>query len=440
MGFNSNLKTGTKPEAGHYLIKYMRIAILTIGNELISGRTEDTNTALIARMLHLRGWTVTVAVSVGDDEEKIRQALSFVMADSNAVIVTGGLGPTADDITTAAIARAFHLALRSDEQVLANLKAMFKKFHLTWTENNAKQAVFPEGAKVIPNPVGTAAGFGLQQDGRMIIVIPGVPREVARMLPDGVIPLLQQAFPNGASQVVMRTIKTFGLSEASVDEMLVDADFAGAGVGVGFYPNFPENHIVLTVRDQDEDAARKTLTWAEGEIVKRLEPYIFAYDQDTLEGIIGRLLTEKGLTLAIAESCTGGLVTDRLTDIPGSSAYLERGLVTYSNPSKIELLGVPDAVIGQYGAVSEETARLMAEGVRRRAGVDLGLSTTGIAGPGGGSENKPVGTVYIALADAVQTVCRPYAFRWDRRRNKIIATQTALMMLKRYITGNLGNS
>ena len=164
---------------------------------MISGRTEDTNTALIARMLHLRGWTVTVAVSVGDDEEKIRQALSFVMADSNAVIVTGGLGPTADDITTAAIARAFHLALRSDEQVLANLKAMFKKFHLTWTENNAKQAVFPEGAKVIPNPVGTAAGFGLQQDGRMIIVIPGVPREVARMLPDGVIPLLQQVFPNG---------------------------------------------------------------------------------------------------------------------------------------------------------------------------------------------------------------------------------------------------
>ena len=193
MAFKSN----QKPEAGHYLIKYMRIAILTIGNELISGRTQDTNTALIARMLHIQGWTVTVAVSVGDDEEKIRQALSFVMADSNAVIVTGGLGPTADDITTAAIARAFHLALRSDEQVLAYLKAMFKKFHLTWTENNAKQAVFPEGAKVIPNPVGTAAGFGLQQDGRMLIVIPGIPREVARMLPDGVIPLLQQVFPNG---------------------------------------------------------------------------------------------------------------------------------------------------------------------------------------------------------------------------------------------------
>jgi nicotinamide-nucleotide amidase len=413
----------------------MRVAILTIGNELLSGRTQDTNTAMIARMLHIRNWTVTAAVSVGDDEEKIRQALSFVMADADAVIITGGLGPTADDITTAAVARAFRLALRSDEQVLANLKAMFEKFHLTWTENNSKQAVFPEGAKVIPNPVGTAAGFALQQDGRILIVIPGVPREVARMMPDGVIPLLQQAFPDAVSQVVIRTIKTFGLPEASVDAVLADVDFTAAGVGVGFYPYFPENHIVLTVRHRDEDAARKTLTWAEGEIVKRLEPYIFAYDQDTLEGKVGRLLTEKGLTLAIAESCTGGLVTDRLTDIPGSSAYLEAGLVTYGNASKIDLLGVPEAVIGQYGAVSEETARLMAEGVRRRAAVDLGLSTTGVAGPGGGSENTPVGTVYIALADAVQTVCRPYAFRWDRRRNKITAAQAALMMLKRYLTG-----
>ena len=418
----------------------MRAAILTVGNELISGRTQDTNTSFIGRMLHIRGWTVTASLSVGDDDDKIRQALSFVMADSDAVIVTGGLGPTADDITTAAIARAFHLALRSDEQVLARLKAMFEKFRLPWTENNAKQAFFPEGAKVIPNPVGTAAGFALEQDGRLIVVIPGVPREVTRMLPDEVIPLLEQNFPDRALQVVMRTIKTFGLSEASVDATLADAGFSGAGVGVGFYPSFPENQIVLTVRDRDLNAAREKLAWAEGEIVRRLEPYIFAYDQDTLEGIIGRLLTEKSLTLAIAESCTGGLVTDRLTDVPGSSAYLERGLVTYSDRSKIELLGVPESVISQQGAVSEETARLMAEGVRRGAGVDVGLSTTGVAGPGGGSADNPVGTVYIALADAVQTVCRPYAFRWDRRRNKIIATQAALMMLKRYLTGNLEKS
>ncbi len=413
----------------------MKLAILTIGNELTSGRTQDTNTSMIARNCHLRDWPVTVAMSVGDDAETIKRALAFVMADADAVIVTGGLGPTADDITTAAIARAFGLPLHTDEHVLTYLKAMFEKFHLTWTENNAKQAVFPEGAEVIPNPVGTAAGFALKQGGCIIIVIPGVPREVSRMLPEGVIPLLQQAFPEGNSHVVTGTIKTFGLSEASVDEKLSDVDFAGAGVGIGFYPNFPENHIVLTVRSKDENTAAKTLSWAEGEVVKRLHPYIFAYDQDTLEGIIARHLMEKGLTLAVAESCTGGLVTDRLTDIPGSSVYLERSAVTYSNASKIDLLGVPEDVIREYGAVSEQTARLMAEGIRKKTGTSLGLSTTGIAGPAGGSEAKPVGTVYIALADGSQTICRHYAFRWDRRRNKIISTQAALMLLKRYLAG-----
>jgi len=413
----------------------MKIAILTIGNELTSGRTQDTNTSLIARTCHLRDWPVTAALSVGDDEEAIKRALTFVMTDADAVIVTGGLGPTADDMTTAAIARAFGLPLHTDGEVLAYLKTMFEKFRFTWTENNAKQAVFPEGAEVIPNPVGTAAGFALKQGGRIIIVIPGVPREVGRILPEGVIPLLQRTFPEGASHVVTRTIKTFGLSEASVDEMLADVDFAGTGVGIGFYPNFPENHIVLTVRNKDEGAARQTLSRAEGEVVKRLQPYIFAYDLDTLEGIIGRQLTERGLTLAVAESCTGGLVTDRLTDIPGSSAYLERGAITYSNTSKTDLLGVPEEVILQYGAVSEQTARLMAEGIRKKAGTSLGLSTTGIAGPAGGSEAKPVGTVHIALADGSQTACRQYAFRWDRRRNKIISAQAALMMLKRYLAG-----
>lgn len=413
----------------------MRVAILTIGNELTSGRTLDTNTALIARAFHLRDWPVTAALSVGDDEETIRRALTFLLADAEAVIVTGGLGPTVDDITTAAIARSFGLVLHRDEEVLAHLKARFEKSRLTWTENNAKQADFPAGAEVIPNPIGTAAGFALRRDGKMILVIPGVPREVGRMLPEGVIPLLQQAFPEKVSQVITRTIKTFGLSEAAVDEKLADVDFASAGVAVGFYPNFPENHIVLTARGQEESAVHKTLAWAEEEVVKRHQHHIFAYDQDTLEGLIGRLLTDKKQTLAVAESCTGGLITDRLTDIPGSSAYLERGLVTYSNQAKMDLLGVPEDTIRQFGAVSEQTARLMAEGVRKRAGADLGLSTTGIAGPGGGSEAKPVGTVFIALADAERTICRPYAFHWDRRRNKIIATQAALLMLKRYLAG-----
>ncbi|MDD5169658.1 MAG: competence/damage-inducible protein A [Syntrophales bacterium] len=414
----------------------MKVANLTIGNELTSGRTQDTNTSFIARMCHFQDWPVTAALSVGDDEERIKQGLTFVMADADAVIVTGGLGPTSDDITTAAIARAFDLSLQMNETVLANLKAMFKRFNLKWTENNAKQAVFPEGAQIITNPVGTAAGFAVWHNGKVIVVIPGVPREVGRMLPEGVFPLLRQAFPQTASFVVTRTIKTFGLSESSVDEKISDVDFAGAGIGIGFYPNFPENHIVLTARDKTEKEAQTKLGWAVEEVVRRLpRHHIFAYDQDTLEGIIARLMTEKGLTIALAESCTGGLIADRLTDIPGSSVFLERGFVTYSNRAKTELLGVPEEIIATYGAVSEQTARLMAEGARRQAGTDLGLSTTGIAGPGGGSEEKPVGTLYIALADNMRTMARHYAFRWDRRRNKIISAQAALMMLKAYLTG-----
>ncbi|MDQ5984596.1 MAG: Nicotinamide-nucleotide amidohydrolase PncC [Syntrophus sp. SKADARSKE-3] len=413
----------------------MKVAILTIGNELISGRTQDANTAFIARTCHFRGWPVVAALSVGDNDADIKEALTFTLARADAVIVTGGLGPTADDITTAAIARAFGLSLYTDEAVLAALKGMFAQFRFTWTENNAKQAAFPDGAEVLPNPVGTAAGFALRRDGRVIIVMPGVPREVNRMWPERAVPLLTAAFPDTVAHVVTRTIKTFGLSEASVDEKLSDVDFTGAGVAVGFYPNFPENHIVLTVRNDGEAEAQKTLAWAQGEVEKRFHEYIFAYDSDTLEGIIARLLTEKGLTLAVAESCTGGMVTDRITDVPGSSVFLERGLVTYSNAAKTDLLDVPATIIEKYGAVSEQTARLMAEGVRKRAGTDLGLSTTGIAGPGGGSEEKPVGTVFMALADSSRTICRKYAYRWDRRRNKIITTQAALLLLKRHLTG-----
>jgi nicotinamide-nucleotide amidase len=312
---------------------------------------------------------------------------------------------------------------------------MFAQFRFTWTENNAKQAAFPDGAEVLPNPVGTAAGFALRRDGRIIIVMPGVPREVSRMWPEKAVPLLAAAFPDTATHVLTRTIKTFGLSEASVDEELSGVDFAGSSVAVGFYPNFPENHIVLTVRNDEEAEAQKTLAWAQDEVEKRFHDYIFAYDGDTLEVIIARLITKKGLTLAVAESCTGGMVTDRITDVPGSSVFLERGLVTYSNAAKMDLLGVPEAIIEEYGAVSEQTARLMAEGVRQRAGTDLGLSTTGITGPGGGSEGKPVGTVFMALADGSRTICHQYAYRWDRRRNKIITTQAALLLIKRHLTG-----
>jgi nicotinamide-nucleotide amidase len=323
--------------------------------------------------------------------------------------------------------------LHLDEKVLARLKEIFVQYNLRWTENNAKQALFPTGAEVIPNPVGTAAGFALQVKDKLVFVIPGVPSETHRMLPEGVIPLLRRHFPQPVGYIAKQTIKTFGLSEAAVDEKLADFNFEALGISVGFYPVFPENHLVLIARADSQKQAQKNLQKAIDAVTVRLSDCIFSYSEQTLEEIIAAALTQKKLTVAVAESCTGGLIANRLTDVSGSSVYFDRGLVTYSNEAKISLLGVPADIIEKHGAVSEETARLMAEGIRKLAGTNLGLAVTGIAGPTGGSKEKPVGTVYIALADVNETVCRHYRFRWDRKRNKLLSSETALMMLKNYL-------
>ncbi|MEE9913157.1 MAG: competence/damage-inducible protein A [Deltaproteobacteria bacterium] len=411
----------------------MKIGILTIGNELMNGRTADTNSSFIAREINLQGWSIEIMMSVGDDFATIKSRLHYLLTFTDAVICTGGLGPTADDITTAAIAQAFGLPLITDENVLIDLKAKFARYNLRWTENNAKQALFPLGAEIIPNPVGTAAGFALPVKDKLIFVIPGVPFETRRMLPEGVMPVLRRYFPQPAQHALKQTIKTFGLSEAAVDEKMAEVNFAALGVTVGFYPVFPENHLVLIARADSQEQAQNQLQAAQDEVTARLKDYIFEYGEKNLEEVIAAAFAEKKLTIAVAESCTGGLIASRLTDVSGSSVYFERGLVTYSNASKISMLGVPAGTIEKHGAVSEETARLMAEGVRKLAGTDLGLSSTGIAGPTGGSPEKPVGTVYLALADAQGTDCRHYAYRWDRRRNKMVSAEAALMMLKNYL-------
>jgi nicotinamide-nucleotide amidase len=415
----------------------MKIGILTIGNELMNGRIADTNSSFIAREMNLQGWQVETMMSVGDDFETIKTRLHYLLTFTDAVICTGGLGPTADDITTAAVAKAFELPLYTDEKVLACLKELFIRFNLRWTDNNAKQAVFPQGAEVIPNPVGTAAGFVLPVQEKLVFVIPGVPSETYRMLPEGVIPVLRRYFPQPVRHSIKQTIKSFGLGEGTVDQRLADVNFDALGVSVGFYPVFPENHLVLIARSDSLEQAEKNMQKAVDEVTARLSDSIFGYSEKTLEEIIAEALTEKRLTIAVAESCTGGLIANRLTDVPGSSVYFERGLVTYSNEAKIQLLGVPPEIIEQHGAVSEETARLMAEGVRRIAKTALGLSSTGIAGPTGGSKEKPVGTVYVALADGAQTICRHYAYRWDRKRNKLVSSEAALFLLKNYLQGKV---
>ena len=410
---------------------------MTIGNELTSGKTADTNSSFIARQLNAQGWQTSVIMSVPDDEDAIKKGLNYIMSLSEAVVVTGGLGPTADDITTSSIAKAFGLGIYTDQPALKHIRDRFEKFHLKWTANNEKQAHVPEGAETIKNPVGMAWGYFLKRDGKIIAVVPGVPSEVKRMVPDCIIPILRKEFQDAAGYMESRTIKLTGITEANVDQVLADFDFGSLGVNIGFYPNFPEIQIVLTAIAATERDAKERITVADSRVSERLRQYIFAYDQDTLEGIVAGLLTDKNLNLTVAESCTGGLITDRLTDVSGSSVFLERGVIAYSNNCKVDLLGVPENVLREFGAVSEKTAVSMAEGVRKLGKCNLGLSTTGVAGPTGGTAEKPLGTVFIALADGTKTFCRHHTFRWDRRRNKTMMSQSALMMLKRYLTGEL---
>ncbi len=413
----------------------MKVGILTIGNELTTGRIQDTNTAYLAAELSSRAYEVSASMAVGDSAGAIKGALAHLLSISRSVIVTGGLGPTADDITTECIAKAFGLELYTDEKALQVIKERFERFRIRWSDNNAKQATFPKGARPIANPVGTAWGYVLRRNRKIIIVIPGVPREVRKMFPEEVLPILEKASGKKKEVVLTKTIKLFGLAEALVDDALADVPYDRKRLSIGFYPRFPENHIVLTARDSDGKRAKKDLDEVGRKIEKRLKKHIFGYDDDTLEGIVGALLKERKLTLAVAESITGGLIADRITNVPGSSQYFERGIISYSNRSKTDLLNVPEATLEEFGAVSETTAVLMAEGVRQRAKTDLGLSTTGIAGPTGGTERKPVGTVFIAVTDGRRRVCRDFQFRWDRRRIKEITSQWALEMLRRFILG-----
>ena len=412
----------------------MDIGILVIGNELTSGMTQDTNSYFITRELHAQGWRVSAVMTVGDDRDAIRGGLDYLLEISDALVVTGGLGPTADDITTAAVAGAFELDLYTDETVLQQLKGRFSSLGIPWTENNAKQAIFPEGADIIDNPVGTACGFLLDRDGRPVAVIPGVPAEARKMFSDGVISIFRDKIAY-REHVAKRTIKIFGRTESQIDQTLSHEDLEIPGVSIGFYPRFPEIHLVVTSRGEDRERVEENLRVICERIEGKLHRYIFGYDDDTMEGMVAALLTDRGLTLSVAESCTGGMITDRLTDVPGSSVFLERGVITYSNTSKVELLGVPASVIEKRGAVSEEVAVLMAEGVKKLAGTDIGLATTGITGPTGGTEEKPVGTVFVALSTGKKTTCRRFLFRWDRRRIKEMSSQIALNMLRRFLAG-----
>ncbi len=390
--------------------------IITIGTEMLLGDLVDTNTAWLSSHLAALGVAIYRHTTVGDNRQRITAALLEAAARADLVITTGGLGPTSDDLTNECLAVAAGREMVEYPEAREHVDEMFKRFGRKPTTSNYKQALFPEGSQLIPNPAGTAMGAMLELDGSLVATFPGVPTEMKAMFEDTLEPLIRER-TEGA--IVSRTLWFAGMGESALAEKVQDlldasdptvAPLAGQG----------KVRLRITARAATPGEAEKKIEPVAEEILSRLGNYHFGTGSETIEGAVGRLLKEKGATLALAESCTGGLLAKRLTDMAGSSAYFSEGFVTYSNESKERLLGVPHETLVEHGAVSESVARAMAEGARKASGADYALSVTGVAGPDGGTEEKPVGLVFVGISDANGTAAEKVDLTaWRRSRDAI---------------------
>lgn len=420
------------------------VEILSQGDEVITGQVADTNAAWLSTRLTELGFTVTRHTSVGDHLEELQAVLGEIAGRCDLCIGTGGLGPTEDDLTAEAVARAFQMPLALDAQALSAIQEMYRRFGRVMPEANRKQAMLPSGSQRLDNHWGTAPGFGLSAKGTWFALLPGVPREMRAMFEEIVLPELAARFPVRPGRLV--TIRTTGLGESNLQDRI--GRWNVPDVALSFRTRSPENHIKLRFPPDWPEADVLALV---GSVLERIGSSAFSVEGlsetsalsgvDTHGGelaeVIGRALLERGETLATAESCTGGRVGALLTAVAGSSAWFLEGAITYSNPSKTRVLGVPEALIAQHGAVSEPVARAMAEGVRAVAGSTYGLSATGIAGPGGGTPEKPVGTVHIALATPEVTHHRLLRLPGDRHRVQILAAAAVLDLLRRHLSQQL---
>jgi nicotinamide-nucleotide amidase len=405
----------------------MTCAVLSIGTELTRGELVNTNAAWLAASLTDLGFDVVEAVVVDDDKARIAATLQRLGAVASVLVCTGGLGPTTDDLTTAAVAETTGVALVRDEPSLEHIRRRLAKFGRTVSETNAKQADFPEGAEILANPVGTAPGFMVRIGGAQAFFMPGVPREMKHMFEEQIVPRIRALAPNDSYQVRLRT---FGLPESTVGERLADIEGTFPGVTIGYRAHFPEIEVKVLARSGSQTDARDLCERATQEVRQRLVDVVYGESEDTFAGVTGRLLRGKGYTFAIAESCTGGLVGHMITREPGASEYLLVDAVTYANSAKTRLLGVGEEVIRGHGAVSGEVACAMAEGVKHVSGADVALSLTGIAGPTGGSDEKPVGTVFIAVAwpGGVKVIERH--FPGDRHQIQTLAAYAGLNLVR----------
>jgi nicotinamide-nucleotide amidase len=411
------------------LLETLSAEIIAIGSELLAPDRTDTNSLWLTEKLNSIGIEVRLKTIVGDDDARLEEAIRDATKRSKVVITTGGLGPTEDDVTRKVAARALGRRLSLDEIILEDLRQRFLSYGHVMPERNARQAMVIEGAEVLPNPNGSAPGMFIEHEGVAVVLFPGPPREMKPMFENHVQPKLTGR--TGNIRVVRRMLRVAGLGESAVDEKIAPIYTKYDNPQTTILFNQSEIEIHLTARGRTDDDANSLLDHLSGQLEERLGNAVFSFAGEKMEEVVGLKLTLGGYTLAVAESCTGGLIAQRLTDIPGSSKYFIEGAVTYSNEAKTRTLGVKPALILKHGAVSAEVAEAMAEGIRKRAKTDFGLAVTGIAGPGGGSDEKPVGLVYIALTDDVQTKHRKFQIPGDRQLIRWRASQAALDLLRR---------
>lgn len=406
----------------------MKMEIVTTGDEILQGIIVDTNSAWIADKCHMLGHEVVYHASIGDDAKDIGECLKKAAERAECVIVSGGLGPTIDDITVEAAAKIFGVPLKLDKSVLDDIRDYFERVGREMAKTNEKQAMIPEGGKPLTNNVGTAPGIQVKLGGSEFFFLPGVPRELYPMFEHHVMPWLKLHTKDYMEMLVLRC---FGMPEATIDDTLTGVELYGAKLG--FRVKYPEILLKLIARGSDAAKSKKSVEQAAGAIKERLGEVVYGEGETTMVEVVGKMLRAKGVTLALAESCTGGLLSNMITDVPGASEFFERGVVSYSNKSKQELLGVTTETLRAHGAVSRETALAMAEGIKKKSGASIGMGITGITGPGGGTPEKPVGLVHMAYAVPDRSEGFEYHFQGDRDRIKLIAAMSALDIVRKYL-------
>ncbi|GAH20715.1 unnamed protein product [marine sediment metagenome] len=411
----------------------MKAEIISIGSEILRGQISDTNANFIAKKLIESGIDLEYISAVSDNPESLLSTLKLAFQRSDLIITTGGLGPTEDDITYQTIARALNLKLIKYPEAEENLKRILKKINTILSPSNLKQTYLPEGAKIIINQYGTAPAMILEKDNKIICSFPGVPHETKRLIEENLIPYLKEKFPPSMIKK-SKTLKITGLGESSVNELIRDYINKQTNFSFGIYANPEDIQVQITTQAPTEKEVEKLLQSSVNQLTKILGNYVYGTDKQSLEEVVGNLLKTKKLKVAVAESCTGGMLGEMITRIPGISKYFQGGVISYNAKVKEDLLKVPPEVIRKYGEVSKEVAQLMAERVRRCCHSNIGISITGIAGPGGATEKKKVGLVYMALSDGKKTLTQKHQLFGNRQLVRLRSTRRALNMLRMYLT------